>query len=259
MLARYQQCILRGEHALIRHYRGVQCGGDRCECRALFRRHGLLDEGRTKLFDVSQPAKCFPGLHSLIVVDANLGIRWQNALQPCQSTQIIGVFGEAGLHLEQSDAIGTELPYHVGVLREIRVRHGKAERNFVAHTSAQQLTHRHAECFADDIEQRHLHGRFRLGAMHDGAVRRGEQRLDAERICAKQQWPQVDVQCCVGCFGRTGEHGPWRGLAPAGDACIGVETQNDVRAGDNVADAMRMHRAHRDAHRENRHVGNPDL
>ena len=84
--------------------------------------------------------------------------------------------------------------------------------------------------------------------------------LDAERVGADQQRPQIDVQRRgIGLDG-AGEHRPRRGIAPAGDAGIGLELQDGVlhRARD-VARAVAAHQAHRDVGDEDRHRRDLDL
>ena len=133
-------------------------------------------------------------MYALVVVDADFGVVGQQVAQFGQAAQILGVVGEAGLHLEQPYAVGEKLADKIGVLGEIRVGDGEAERDLVAHAAAEQVAHRGVERFADDVEQRHFHRCLGLGAVHDRAVGGGEQGLDAEWVGAEQQRAEVDVK-----------------------------------------------------------------
>ena len=120
------------------------------------------------------------------------------------------------------------------------------KRNVVAAAAAQKFGHRQARGLADDVEQRHLHGRLGLGMADHGVIGVCHQRFDAERVGADQHRPEIDVQRGgIGLDG-AGEHGPRCRIAPAGDAGVGFELQNGVlhRACD-VARAVAAHQAHR--------------
>jgi hypothetical protein len=255
----YLQGFGGGEDAFVGHDRGVERGGDGGQGGALVGWHGLFDEGGAEVLDVAQAADRLPRLHALVVVDADLGVVGEEVAEAGEAAEVLGVIGEAGLHFEQADAVREELADQVGVLGEVGVGDGKAEGDFVADATAEQVADRGAEGFADDVEQRHFHGGLGLGAVDDGAVGGGEQLLDAEGIGAEEDWAEVDVEGGCGGLGRAGEDGPGGGLAPASDAGVGVEAEDHVGAGGDVADAVGVDRSDGDAHRGDRDGGDADL
>ena len=150
------------------------------------------------------------------------------------------------LHLEQPQAFAVEPLHHRHVAIEVGVGDGERQRDVVAATATQEFGDRQARRLADDVEQRHLHGRLGLGMADHGVVGVLHELFYAERVGADQHRPEIDVQGgSIGLDG-AGEHRPGRRVAPAGDAGVGFELQNGVlhRACD-VARAVAAHQAHR--------------
>jgi hypothetical protein len=104
----------------------------------------------------------------------------------------------------------------------------KRQRNVVAVSAAQEFGDRQAAGLAHDVEQRHLHRRLGFGVADHRMVGVGHQRLDAKRVGADQHWPEINVQGRDVGFDGAGEYRPGRGVAPAGDAGVGLELEDGV-------------------------------
>ena len=129
---------------------------------------------------------------------------------------------------------------------EIGIGDGKAERNRVPVTAADQFRNREPACLPGNVEQRGFKRSLRLRAADDGPVRRRHVLPDLQGVLAQQVRAQMDMEGCRAGLDGAGEDGPGRRLAPAGEAAICHDFENRAVDAPYVAAAMGVNRLDRD-------------
>ena len=139
-----------------------------------------------------------------------------------------------GLDLDGAKAFADTRERVLRHLLRLAVRDRVAERDPVAHLAAEQSMHRHPQCLAGDVPERHLHPRDRKLAVGKRALHGAQRARDCERVPADENGAEPLVDVAAQQRTAAGEHAGQ--LAQTGQPFVGVDLDDAVLGNVGVAE-----------------------